>query len=94
VIVQVQGDQEAARRALAGVPGVKGVENGMAGAEPSWHTFILRGEGAVEESVGAALAQAGLRLRELTRQLPTLERVFLEMIESDGAAGLVAGGGP
>jgi ABC-2 type transport system ATP-binding protein len=81
VSVQVRGDVAAARQALTAVSGVTSVE--LAWSVGEWHAFTLRGTGAIEEAVGAAVAKAGLGLRELSRVMPSLERIFLELIESD-----------
>jgi ABC-2 type transport system ATP-binding protein len=84
LIVQVRGDRAACREALAKVPGVSSVEPGPSIGD--WHTWTVRGMGSLEEAVGAAALKAGLGLRELTRLAPSLERIFLELIESDDDA--------
>lgn len=81
IVVQVKGDAIVAQRAFAGIQGVSAVEPGVSIGE--WHTFTIRGSGAIEEAIGAAAIRADLGLRELSRAAPSLERIFLELIESE-----------
>ncbi len=81
LFVQVRGDASSVRQVLASAAGVSSVESGVSIGE--WHAFTIRGSGSLEESIGAAVMRAGLGLRELSRQAPSLERIFLELIESD-----------
>ncbi|MBX3376771.1 MAG: ABC transporter ATP-binding protein [Phycisphaeraceae bacterium] len=90
LVVQVKGDGEAARRAFASIEGVASVEAGASSG--NWHTFTVRGTGSLEEAVGAAAVRAGLGLRELTRAAPSLERIFLELIEGEEDPGKAEGG--
>lgn len=82
--VQVRGEIGVARAALAASSGVTAVEH--VASVGKWHTFSVRGTGPLEEAVGAAAIKSGLGLRELTRAAPSLERIFLELIESDDEA--------
>jgi hypothetical protein len=78
------------RRAFASIEGVASVEAGASSG--NWHTFTVRGTGSLEEAVGAAAVRAGLGLRELTRAAPSLERIFLELIEGEEDPGKAEGG--
>ena len=52
-------------------------------AEPGWRRFHLTASddgAALTEQVGAVAAERRVPLRELRRDTPTLERVFLDLI--------------
>jgi ABC-2 type transport system ATP-binding protein len=69
---------------LAAVPGVLGVDQIQRGAE--WTKLRIPahpGAGDLREALAAALAAHRIPLRELTREAPSLERVFLQLIESE-----------
>jgi ABC-2 type transport system ATP-binding protein len=81
ISVQIKGDAAAAKQAFSVIAGVSTVECTASAGE--WHTFAIRGTGPLEEAIGGAAVKAGLGLRELSRIAPSLERIFLELIESD-----------
>jgi ABC-2 type transport system ATP-binding protein len=74
VVVEVEGDDEAARSVLDRLDAVDSVA--IAGTEILAHTA----DGAAAISpVAVALAEAGIRVRTLTLRTPTLDDVFLEL---------------
>ena len=74
VVVEVEGDDEAARSALDRLDVVESAS--IAGTEILAHTA----DGAAAISpVAVALAEAGIRVRTLTLRTPTLDDVFLEL---------------
>jgi ABC-2 type transport system ATP-binding protein len=74
VVVEVDGDDDAARAVLDRLDAVDSVA--VAGTEILAHTA----DGAAAISpVAVALAQAGIRVRTLTLRTPTLDDVFLEL---------------
>jgi ABC-2 type transport system ATP-binding protein len=85
------GDPEAA---FAAIPGVRKVLPEP--DEGTWRVFSLRVESHtdVREAVMDVCSRHGWRVRELHRQLPTLEDVFVELASADaGAAGHSASAG-
>jgi len=89
LVVQLKGDPAAAKRVVSGAPGVTSVEL-LPSSDPAWSSLLVRGTGSggvLEEAVAAAATSAGLAIRELARQAPSLERIFLELIESDEGDG-------
>lgn len=69
--------------ALESLPGVRKVIPGR--VEQGWRTFALRVESQTDarEAVLALVTARGWRLRELHRQLPSLEDVFVELAAAD-----------
>lgn len=70
---------------LAGVPGVAEVEPVESEAREgfgSWRVTAHAGAGDLRAGIGEAALRAGVPIRELRREAPTLERVFLDLIES------------
>jgi len=89
LVVQLKGDPAAAKRVVSGAVGVTSVEL-LPSSDPAWSSLLIRGTGSggvLEEAVAAAATSAGLAIRELARQAPSLERIFLELIESDEGDG-------
>jgi ABC-2 type transport system ATP-binding protein len=74
VIVRIDGDTDAARRAIQGVPGVDKVE--VHGSEVS--VAVDDGSAAISP-IAVALSGDGVAVRELTLRTPTLDDVFLEV---------------
>ena len=55
-------------------------------AAPDWHTFRLTaaaGAPDLREVIAATCAASGVLIRELRREAPGLERIFLSLIEAD-----------
>jgi ABC-2 type transport system ATP-binding protein len=74
IVARVDGDRDAARRAVANVRGVSVVD--LRGDEIA----ISSSEGAAAISpVAIALNESGVRVREITLRTPTLDDVFLEL---------------
>jgi ABC-2 type transport system ATP-binding protein len=84
----------ACRQSLGGIPGITRVEflplaEQPSPGEPAWSRLRLwaaPGAPDLREPIATAAADAGLLIRELHRETPGLERVFLELIEAEGAA--------
>ncbi len=74
IVVRVDGDAEEARRAVAGLKGVDGVE--VHGDEV---TVSAEDGSAVVSPVAVALSKASVTVRELTLRTPTLDDVFLDV---------------
>jgi ABC-2 type transport system ATP-binding protein len=74
VIARVDGDTEAARRAIQTVPGVDRVD--VHGSEVS--VAVADGSAAISP-IAVALAHGDVAVRELTLRTPTLDDVFLEV---------------
>lgn len=84
MVAQIHGDARAAQKAVAALPGVTSVLPSRA-PDSTWSTLTIQGastDGSLERSLATALAPFGLR--ELRRQTPSLERIFLDLIESEG----------
>lgn len=74
IIARIEGDPDAARRALADLVGVTSVE--VHGDELT----VASADGAAAISpVAVALSDGGIAVRELTLRTPTLDDVFLEL---------------
>jgi ABC-2 type transport system ATP-binding protein len=72
---------------LRSVPGVASA-SAAAGAAPAngWSAWRLAGRpeaGDLREAIASAAVSRGLLLRELRREAPTLERIFLQMIDAE-----------
>lgn len=82
VHVELHAGKEAVE-ALESLPGVRKVIPGK--SEEGWRAFALRVESQtdVREAVLALATAKGWRLRELHRQLPSLEDVFVELAAAD-----------
>lgn len=77
--IQVRGDPKSAAEVIARVPGVTGVET-------RGNTLAVQGQsqaGTLEDAVSRALIAAGHGIVELRRLTPSLERIFLDLIESE-----------
>ncbi len=88
-IVRVElacGDPEAAIEAFHEVEGVRLAEVDEAGCEEGWCAFVLRAESGldVRENLARLAAARGWPLRELHRQPPRLEDVFVEITHRPG----------
>jgi ABC-2 type transport system ATP-binding protein len=77
----------AASEKLAKLPGVASVAVEQTGAgEGDWARLKLSPNGTATDlraSISRVAAESGLLLRELTRETPTLEQVFLRVIEAE-----------
>jgi ABC-2 type transport system ATP-binding protein len=82
LVAQIKGDTSVVNQTLEAIPGVTGVEQ-MPPADPPWHSYMIKGSGPLEEAIAPATTRAGLGLRDLRRQAPSLERIFLDLIESE-----------
>ncbi len=82
VVTFAAPDAAAARRALAGLPGVAGIE--LAHGPDGFHTCRLRldSEAGIGEAVADLARAQGWRLRELRRDDRSLEQVFRELTTS------------
>ena len=74
IIARIDGDADAARRALTGLAGVTSVE--VHGDEL---TVASAAGAGVISPVAVALSGSGIAVRELTLRTPTLDDVFLEL---------------
>lgn len=82
-IVEARGALEPA---LRGVPGIATVERDTDMASDGWTGFRVHGvagAGDLREPIAKAAAAAGVLIRELRREAPGLERIFLELIEAE-----------
>lgn len=73
---------------LGRVPGVVAVER--TSDSDGWVAYKVFGESAagdLRDAIAAAVAAAGIPVRELRREMPGLERVFLELIEAEESPG-------
>jgi ABC-2 type transport system ATP-binding protein len=88
VVTLAAPDVEAARQALAGLPGVTAVE--AARGPEGFHTLRLRlaSDDAIGETIAELASRRGWKLRELKRDDRSLEQVFRELTTS--AVGAVA----
>jgi ABC-2 type transport system ATP-binding protein len=91
-VVEVKGAPDQARTALLGLPGVAAIATNPAGTQKEdWIQLrITTAPGApdLREAIAAATAAAGLPLRELRRETPGLERIFLQLIEAEESSAL------
>jgi ABC-2 type transport system ATP-binding protein len=97
LVVESRGSRERLEAALRAVPGVRSVRETLQleAAEPALFRARLEVDNAdVAEAVSAALAAAGLGLRELHREQSTLEDVFATLTTRDLAAHEGAEPGP
>ena len=89
VRAEVGGSEEAVRRVLDGCTGLKAAE--LAPLEEGWvavRAKVATGEGVDgREELAARTAEAGLKLRELTREELSLQELFLR-ITAQAAAGV------
>ncbi len=90
-IVEVRGPGEPSQwvAALRAIVGVASAEREGAPAPDGWATFRIvshPGRPDLREPIATAGAKAGLTIRELRREAPGLERLFLDMIEGEGRA--------
>ncbi len=84
VVLRVSGSVEAARVALAAIPGAPRLEE----ARGSSGTFVLEGasDGDLARLAGEAVQRAGLGLLELRQEPLDLEEVFLHLIRGEERA--------
>ena len=78
----VECDATAAPKVVEALPGVGSVES--LGGEGTWHRFTVTGHNGTQdlrESIAKAIAQTGGSVRELHREAPTLERLFVRILE-------------
>ena len=85
-------------RVLARLRAVPGVDAASAGATDGggWTSFMVdpkREHPDLREALLSAAMGAGWRVREVHRQSPTLEQVFVRLMEQDETAATPAGGG-
>lgn len=91
-VVEARG--EGASAMLRAVPGVEKAED-VAGVDAGWAAFrVTAAAGAADlrEPIARAAAAKGVLIRELRRETPGLERVFLSLIEADEEDRVAAGG--
>jgi ABC-2 type transport system ATP-binding protein len=88
IVARVEANATSAHTALAGVPGVQGVE--VRGDEL---TISVTDGASVIGPIAIALHEAAIPIRDLTLRTPTLDDVFLELtgghIQTDGAGNAV-----
>lgn len=81
------GGAQAAGAFLAGVRGVATAQAaGEAGGGDGWSTWRVTARpeaGDLRETIASAAAARGVLIRELRRETPTLERVFLQLIDAE-----------
>lgn len=90
-VVEVGAAPERVEKTLRAVGGVDRVETSV--ADQRWtraRVVAKAGSGDLRDAIAAALSRDALPVRELTRETPSLERVFLRLIESDATAGAAA----
>ncbi len=78
--------RERIHRALAGLPGVVSVQLSGEGSNEQWSRFVVtptREVSDVREPIGITLSGMGVVCRELRKAEPTLEQVFMRVIEGD-----------
>jgi len=84
-VVELAGAAERSEGMLKGVPGVKRVERVT--AADGWGTFRVYGGSAdLREAIAKAAVAGGVVVRELRRETPGLERLFLDLIEAEEGA--------
>jgi ABC-2 type transport system ATP-binding protein len=87
--VEVQtspGGREKIHRALAALPGVVSVQLSGEASNDQWTRFVVTPTSEVSdvrEPIGLTLSSMGIPCRELRKAEPTLEQVFMRVIESD-----------
>ena len=79
--VEALADGETLRRALAGVPGLSAPRATDLGDGASLLSASIEQQGDVRDAVAQALTSAGVRVRELRVELPTLEEYFYSVTE-------------
>jgi ABC-2 type transport system ATP-binding protein len=73
---------------LRAIPGVASVERDGPPGSDGWASFRISGaadQGDLRETIAVAAGRGGLTVRELRREAPGLERLFLDMIEAEAA---------
>ena len=84
----VECDADTARTALMAVPGVGRVES--TGRDGSWQRFTITADNGTQdlrEEIARAIARTGGSVRELHREAPTLERLFMRIVDdTEGSA--------
>ncbi|MCB1227672.1 MAG: ATP-binding cassette domain-containing protein [Verrucomicrobiales bacterium] len=85
VRVELKGAEGEAQKDLQALTGVRKVIP-RSRREEGWETYVLRVESQsdVRESIMDLALRKGWKIRELHRQLPTLEDVFVEITAGDG----------
>lgn len=76
----VETDADGAQASLAALRGVDRVESAM--VDGRWHRLTLtaaRGDADLREAIASALAGNGAAVRELHREAPSLEQLFVQM---------------
>jgi gliding motility-associated transport system ATP-binding protein len=81
VVVRVEGPASEVQTALAGLPGVLGVEEGSAGGEAG-RVFVIRAQQAepVQRAVAGLVVGNGWTLLEVRTVAPTLEDLFVRAV--------------
>ena len=80
----VECTAEGVRDAVAALPGVGEVH--AAGLDGAWQRLTVdgnRGSGDLREAIAGAIAARSGTVRELRREAPTLERLFVRLVEGD-----------
>jgi ABC-2 type transport system ATP-binding protein len=80
----VSSDPEAARRVLAGTPGLRLVDEPPADGREGGQGLVLRATTAGVEDAVVRLVRAGVGVRELGPVVPPLEAAFLALVEASG----------
>ena len=78
----VECDATGAPKVLKALPGVGSVES--LGREGTWHRYTItahNGTQDLREAIAKAIAQTGGSVRELHREAPSLERLFVRILE-------------
>ncbi len=78
----VECDATGASKVLKALPGVGSVES--LGREGTWHRYTItahNGTQDLREAIAKAIAQTGGSVRELHREAPSLERLFVRILE-------------
>jgi ABC-2 type transport system ATP-binding protein len=88
LVVEARGQRAQLQQVLAGVQGVREITevSALQNDPPVWHFKLIADAGDVAEAVFAAVASAGLRLRELRVEKASLEDVFTKLTTHDQAA--------
>ncbi len=82
----VECDATGVPKALEGLPGVGSVESVR--REGPWHRFTVTGHNGsqdLREAIAKAIAQTGGSVRELHREAPTLEQLFVRITQESEA---------